>query len=301
MERIYADRKYIIIGFFLLIGLFFLARLFYVQILVDKINLGLCVTNRRDDGYHNIETLFYPLGFSDILEVLPNRNNASGTISIQLSGIKVDGPQDTNLVVRAYKLLNELVGLPAVDVYLHKIIPTGSGLGGGSSDGASILLILNKLFDLNLSYCELFSLAIKLGSDCPFFLDPIPSFARGRGEELNLAEVSLKGLTICLFYPGTGISTAAAYKHVHLASQGLPFNQMESLPVEGWKEIVINSFEEYAFEQHPVIGNIKSELYRSGAIYSSMTGSGSAVYGLFNTEPEIPKEISDYLIWKETF
>jgi len=266
-----------------------------------KINLGLYVTGRRNDGYHNIETLFYPIGFSDILEVVPDRDGQPGIIDLTLSGLMVEGPADNNLVVRAYRLLHERLGLPGVKAYLHKCIPTGAGLGGGSSDGASMLMILNKMFDLNFSYCDLFSLALRLGSDCSFFLDPIPSFALGRGEELKQAGVSLRGLYILLFYPGTGISTASAYGHVKIAKPKVPVEQIEQLSVIGWKDVVQNTFEPYAFEQQPVIGYIKDELYRSGAIYASMTGSGSAVYGLFDRETKIPAGISDYFIWKESF
>lgn len=266
-----------------------------------KINLGLYVTGRRNDGYHNIETLYYPLGLSDILEVVPDQDGQSGLIDFTLSGLMVEGPADSNLVVRAYRLLHDRLGLPGVKVYLHKCIPTGSGLGGGSSDGASMLMILNKMFDLNLSYCDLFSLALKLGSDCPFFLDPIPSFARGRGDELKQAGVSLRGFYILLFHPGTGISTAAAYKYVLIEKPRVPIEQLEQLQVAGWREVVHNAFEPYAFEQQPVIGNIKEELYRSGAIFAGMTGSGSAVYGLFDRETKIPAGISDYFIWKESF
>ncbi|TSA31950.1 MAG: 4-(cytidine 5'-diphospho)-2-C-methyl-D-erythritol kinase [Porphyromonadaceae bacterium] len=266
-----------------------------------KINIGLYVTDRRDDGYHNIETLFYPLGFSDILEVIPNRDSQPGIIDLTLSGLKVEGSAETNLVVRAYRLLDAQLGLPGVKAYLHKCIPTGAGLGGGSSDGASMLLLLNKLYDLNLSYCDLFSLALSLGSDCPFFLDPVPSFARSRGEELVQAGVSLRGLHVLLFHPGTGISTAAAYRYATVAKPSVPLEQMNQLSVVGWKGVIQNAFESYAFEQHPVIGYIKEELYRSGALYASMTGSGSAVYGLFDREIDIPAGISKYFTWKEFF
>jgi len=266
-----------------------------------KINIGLNVTNRRSDGYHNIETLFYPLGFSDILEVIPDVTSGPGHIDLQLTGLTVGGSAENNLIVRAYQLLHEQSGLPGVRAFLHKCIPTGAGLGGGSSDGASMLLVLNQVFDLNLSYCDLFNLALNLGSDCPFFLDPIPSFAYGRGEEMKPAGVTLRGMRILLFHPGTGISTGSAYQHVPIGKPIVPVEQLEQLQVAGWRYVAKNSFELYAFEQQPVIGFIKEELYRAGAIYASMTGSGSAVYGLFDRETEIPAGISDYFIWKETF
>lgn len=265
----------------------------------SKINIGLYVTDKRDDGYHNIQTLYYPLGLTDILEVVPDRDRQAGSIEITLSGLKIEGPPETNLVVKAYRLLQERSGLPGVQAFLHKCIPAGAGLGGGSSDGASMLLLLNKLFDLDLSYCDLFGLAIQLGSDCPYFLDPVPSFARGRGEELKPAGLSLKGLHLYLYHPGTGISTVSAYKHVEVGEPAQPVETIEQLPVGLWKKAVTNAFEPYAFDQQPIIRLIKAALYRSGAIYASMTGSGSAVYGLFEQEMEIPDEIAGYFIWKE--
>lgn len=264
-----------------------------------KINIGLYVTGSRDDGYHNIETLFYPIGFSDILEVIALPERRQGHIDLTLSGLQVEGPAEANLVVRAYRLLHEQVGLPGVQAYLHKCIPTGAGLGGGSSDAASMLVVLNRMFDLNLTSGDLMTLALRLGSDCPFFIEPKPSFAYGRGEELVPAAVSLQGKHILLFHPGTGISTAAAYRFVPVAIPEFPVKHMEQLPVNEWKRLVFNTFETYAFEQLPLLAWIKEELYRSGALYAGMTGSGSAVYGIFECETTIPAGISDYFIWKE--
>lgn len=266
-----------------------------------KINLGLYVTDKREDGYHNIQTLFYPIGLSDILEVVRDTGGRSGRIDLSLSGLPVEGSSDTNLIVRAYHLLNAQVGLPGVKVYLHKCIPTGAGLGGGSSDGASMLKLLNEIFQLNLSGSDLFDLALQLGSDCPFFLDPVPSFARGRGEELVPADVSLGGKQILLFHPGTGISTGGAYRHVQVNKPAADIEEIVNLPVNAWKDNIMNAFESYAFKQQPVIEYIKKKLYDSGAFYASMTGSGSAVFGLFGREAEIPSEISEYFIWKENF
>lgn len=266
---------------------------------VAKINIGLYVTDKRIDGYHNIETLFYPLSFSDILEVVPDPESGRGNIVLTVSGLAVEGAEDTNLVVRAYRLLHAQCDLPAVRVCLHKCIPTGAGLGGGSSDGAFMLKVLNDLFELNLSYCDLFSFALQLGSDCPFFLDPEPSIAYGRGELIKPSGVSLKGLYLMLFHPGTGISTASAYRHVKVGKPGIPVEEATGLPLPEWSGRIDNVFEPYAFVEQPAIRLIKDQLYQSGAIYASMTGSGSAVYGLFNKEPEIPKGISGSLIWQE--
>jgi 4-diphosphocytidyl-2-C-methyl-D-erythritol kinase len=266
-----------------------------------KINIGLYVTEKRTDGYHNIETLFHPIGLSDVLEVVRDRNLVFGSVELKVSGLIIEGNPGTNLVVRAYHMLHDRVGLPGVRVYLHKCIPAGAGLGGGSSDGASMLLTLNRIFDLNLSDCDLFSLALKLGSDCPYFIDPVPSFAKGRGEDLIRANINLSGYHILLFHPGTGISTAHAYRNVRVGEPDIPLGQLEKLPVTEWKDAVRNAFEPHAFEQQPVIEQVKNELYFAGALYASMTGSGSAVYGLFDHEPGIPADILKYLIWKERF
>ena len=266
---------------------------------VAKINLGLYVTDRREDGYHNIETLFYPIGFSDILEVVTVPANPPGTIELTLSGIAVEGTPDTNLVVRAYRLLHDRLGLPSVKVYLHKCIPTGAGLGGGSADGAYMLKVLISMFGLDIPAEDVFGLALGLGSDCPLFLDPQPSFARGRGELLESTTITLKGHYIQLFQPGTGISTAAAYKHVQIGKPVITAEDLEKIPIAGWREAVKNAFEPYAFEQQPLIEKIKNRLYECGAVYASMTGSGSAVYGLFDHATEIPADLSTWFIWRE--
>jgi len=266
-----------------------------------KINLGLFVTDKREDGYHNIETVFYPIGFSDILEVLPNHRNKPGTIELSLSGLAVDGSPDTNLVFKAYHLVNKMFDLPGVSVYLHKCIPTGAGLGGGSSDGATMLMMLDELFNIQMGHQVLARLALQLGSDCPFFLDPAPSFATGRGEILSKAEVSLKGLHLQLYHPGAGIATSGAYGHVEIGRPAVPLAQLETRPVSEWKDFAGNAFEAYAFGQMPVIRQIKEQLYESGALFAAMTGSGSAVYGLFDHKAEPPQVLTEYLIWEELF
>jgi len=267
-----------------------------------KINIGLYVTDRRDDGFHNIETLFYPIGFSDVLEIVAAPGRNQGAIEVGFSGIKIDGVAGSNLIVKAYHLINKKVGsIPAVDAYLHKCIPTSAGLGGGSSDGAAMLVALNELFGLNLSECDLSGLALELGSDCPYFICPEPSFARGRGEVLTPSTVSLQGKHLLLFHPGTGISTARAYSHVTPGKPDLSIEHSTQLPLPEWRNTVRNAFEPYAISQLPVVGHIIGELYKSGAVYASMTGSGSAVYGIFNEKPEIPTGISGSFIWRESF
>jgi 4-diphosphocytidyl-2-C-methyl-D-erythritol kinase len=264
-----------------------------------KINLGLYVTGKRDDGYHNIETVFYPIGFSDILEVLPNWRGKPGTIDLSLSGLPIEGSPETNLVYKAYHLINSLFELPAVTVCLYKCIPTGAGLGGGSADGAAMLLMLDEMFSIRLGYETHAYLALQLGSDCPFFLDPVPSFASGRGEVLREANVSLKGLHLQVYHPGAGIATSGAFRHVKIGQPSVPLAQIETRPVSEWKDFVGNAFESHAFEEMPEIHQIKEALYNSGALYTAMTGSGSAVYGLFDHKAEPPQVVADYLIWQE--
>ncbi len=264
-----------------------------------KINIGLYVIGKRSDGYHDIETLFYPIGLSDILEVLPDSSIPPGSVALQMSGIRVEGETDTNLVSRAYQLIRRNCDIPPVRVWLHKQIPTGAGLGGGSSDGACMLRALNELFSLDISDSGLQAMALELGSDCPFFLNPVPSIASGRGERLQPVKVHLSGLQLCLFQPSGGISTAKAYSHVTTGNFSGNLGKLCSLPVESWKGELRNAFEPYAISQIPEIGDIIGTLYKKGAIYCSLTGSGSAVYGLFNGDFAIPAELAPYFIWKE--
>lgn len=266
-----------------------------------KINLGLYVTSKRPDGYHNIETVFHPIGLSDVLEVVEDPEGSGGTVLLTVSGIPVEGDEGSNLVVKAYRLLSSDFNLPSVRCYLHKVIPTGAGLGGGSSDGAHMLKVLNVLFNLGLEPSELAGYAIRLGSDCPFFLKPVPMTARGRGEELSEIEVNLRGYNLQLYHPGTGISTAEAYRHVLTGYPARPVGEVVREGVEGWKGVLVNAFEPYAFKRNPLTGRIRDELERHGAVYASMSGSGSAVYGLFRSFTDPPPSIAEYLIWQEEF
>jgi 4-diphosphocytidyl-2-C-methyl-D-erythritol kinase len=269
-----------------------------VEFPCSKINLGLYVTGRRPDGYHNIETIFYPLDFSDILEVVVDPEGGPGEISLTLSGLPVPGDAGTNLVVMAYRLLQRKYRLPAVRAFLHKCIPTGAGLGGGSSDAVSMLRIMDRLAGLGLTFGELSGLALELGSDCPFFLDPRPVNAMERGELIEPLTLALEGWLLRLYHPGTGISTAAAYRNVPVGPVEHPLRESVRHPVKEWRQIIRNDFEGYAIKQEPLIGRIRDELYASGADYASMTGSGSAVYGLFGSDREAPSTIARYLIWE---
>ncbi len=264
-----------------------------------KINLGLYVTGKRSDGYHDIESVFYPIGLSDILEVMVSKEADPGTLTIRLSGIPIEGQSDDNLVVKAFNLIRKKFPIPGLEVWLHKVIPTGAGLGGGSSDGSYMLVLLNRMFHLGIDPVTLRGMALELGSDCPFFIDPVPCLARGRGEQLQPVAVNLEGFFLYLFHPQKGISTSMAYRNVIIYKPQKTLNQLIAEPIHTWRENLLNAFEPYARQQLPAIEEIVALLYESGALYCSLTGSGSAVYGIFDREIRIPEKIEPLLIWKQ--
>jgi 4-diphosphocytidyl-2-C-methyl-D-erythritol kinase len=248
-----------------------------------KINLGLHVIRKREDGYHDLETIFFPLPVSDVLEFIP-----SGKYSFQSSGLPVAGPADQNLVTKAYRLMkDEFPDLPELSIYLHKVIPMRAGLGGGSADGSFTLTALNKYFQLGLSTENLVALSLQLGSDCPFFIINQPCYARGRGEILEPLTLKLSGYHVMLVYPGVDVSTAEAFEGIvpRQSSHFLPEKIKE--PIEHWKEWLVNDFEKTVIPRFPVIGEIKEKLYTSGALYVSMTGSGSSCFGIFKSPPAL--------------
>ncbi len=245
-----------------------------------KINLGLLVTERRPDGYHNLETVFYPCPLCDVLEVI--RGEA---FSFRVTGLALDGPEEDNLVVRAWRLLEERFGLPPVVIRLHKVIPSGAGLGGGSADAAFMLKMVNELFGLALSQEELEVEAGKLGADCPFFIRNTPSFATATGNILTPIELDLSGLHLVLVKPPVHVHTGKAYQSIMPRQPEISVREIVQQPAERWKGLLVNDFEEPVFRMFPEIGEIKEELYRQGALYASMSGSGSAVYGLFRALP----------------
>lgn len=250
-----------------------------------KINLGLNVVERRSDSYHNIETVLYPVGFFDILEVL-----CSKVFQFQTSGIKMHLAHDENLVVKAYKLLCEQHDLPPIKIHLHKAIPFGAGLGGGSSDSAFMLRLLNSMFCLKLSNDKLEQLAVRLGADCPFFIDNKPVLAENIGDRFSPVDVDLSDYRIILVKPPVNVHTALAYSRIQPHKSKIPISQIISQPIGAWKFQLVNDFEKPVFELYPEIAYIKQKLYDMGAIYASMTGSGSAVYGIFNEIPCNPEE-----------
>lgn len=243
-----------------------------------KINLGLNVIEKRSDGYHNLETVFYPIPLHDIVEVIP----ADTTLFIA-SGINIPGEHKNNLCLKAYELLKSKYQLPPVAIRLHKVIPTGAGLGGGSSDAAHTLRLLNKLFNLQLTTAQLKDYAQQLGSDCAFFIEDKPMLGLGRGEILEPIQLSLKGKFLVLLKPDVHVSTAEAYRGVKPRASNPSVKEIiENVPLADWKNVLKNDFEASVFESHPIISHYKEKLYAAGAIYACMSGSGSSMYGIFH-------------------
>ncbi|GAA4331565.1 4-(cytidine 5'-diphospho)-2-C-methyl-D-erythritol kinase [Flaviaesturariibacter amylovorans] len=249
-----------------------------------KINLGLQVRRRRADGYHDLETIFYPVPLADALELVQVEGH--GTIEFSASGRAVEGAPESNICYKAYRLLlQHFPDLPAVRLHLHKVVPTGAGLGGGSADGAFTLTLLNRKLQLGLSEAQLLDYALQLGSDCPFFIRNSPSFAQGRGEALEPLSLDLSAYTLVIVHPGIHIPTAAAFKGVQPNDDRPSLRTLATLAPAGWKGALENDFEPSVFAQYPEIAGIKEALYEAGATYASLTGSGSAVYGLFQDPP----------------
>ena len=254
-----------------------------------KINIGLHILSKREDGYHNLETIFYPVPLRDALEIIPAQNL---TTTFSCSGIEINGNPDDNLCLKAYHLLkNDFPQLTAIQIHLHKAIPIGAGLGGGSADAAFTLRLLNEKFKLNLSTDQLINYSLQLGSDCPFFIKNTACFATSRGETMEAIELTLKGWYLLLINPGIHINTGWAFAELgKQKKQHRPGNLRELVkqPVESWKEVFINDFESPVFNKYPEIQQIKQTLYTAGAAYASMSGSGCTVYGLFKKQPGLP-------------
>lgn len=255
-----------------------------------KINLGLTVIRKRNDGYHDLETVFYPVPLTEVLEVIPV--SAEEGVTLFTTGLPVGGDPDNNLCVKAYRLLkNDFPHLPAVHLYLHKAIPIGAGLGGGSADGAFTLKLLNQQYKLGLTSGQLTNYALQLGSDCPFFMLNKPCYATGRGEIMEEIPVDLSGYAMLLVNPGIHINTAWAFSVLSPVKAAEPqrLKDIIAQPVNAWKAALVNDFEAPVFSQYPQLRQLKERLYRQGALYAGMSGSGSTVFGLFekNSMPEM--------------
>ena len=258
-----------------------------------KINLGLNVIAKRPDGFHNIETCFYPIAWNDILEVLPSQ-----TAKLDITGLRIAGEPTENLCWKAYHLVKKDFDLPPVHIHLHKLLPTGAGLGGGSSDAAFTLRAINEIFQLSLSTEKLVEYASALGSDCTFFLQDNPMMGTGRGEKINPVTIKLKGRYLILLKPDIHVSTADAYAGV---TPRMPLQSvrtiLEKKPVEKWKEFLVNDFESSVFKKFPQIGELKNKLYQSGAVYASMSGSGSSLFGIFDNDVDLKSEFAKMTYW----
>lgn len=249
-----------------------------------KINLGLWVTRRRTDGYHDIQTVMIPVPWCDVLEMVPAAGNQT---SLTVTGMQVDSPMEKNLCYKAWRLMADHYGIPPVDMHLHKVIPSGAGLGGGSSDASFALKMLNSMFQLGLENEVLRSLAVQLGMDCPFFIENIPALSTGRGEYLKEVTVDLGGWYVIIVKPPVHVSTAAAFAGIKPLFRENSINECMALPIQQWRHILHNDFEQTVMALYPEIREIKNELYRHGAIYAALSGSGSAVFGIFQNPVSI--------------
>ncbi|MBQ9254846.1 MAG: 4-(cytidine 5'-diphospho)-2-C-methyl-D-erythritol kinase [Bacteroidales bacterium] len=263
-----------------------------------KINIGLFVTGKRDDGFHNIESVFYPIGLNDALEMRVSKENEN---SFTISGIgseKDVAPNENNSVLKAYSLLKkDFPQLPYFNIHLDKGIPCFAGLGGGSADGSFALKLIDFMCELHLSKDRLLHYSSLLGSDNPFFIENTPMFVYGRGEKMKKKDLSLKGYHILLVKPNLNISTAEAYKDVHKTSSPFDLRDLDVKDIKHWKEYVKNDFELHLFEKYPILSQYKQMLYDMGGIYCQMSGSGATIYGIFDFKPDIQKIKTD----KQTF
>jgi 4-diphosphocytidyl-2-C-methyl-D-erythritol kinase len=258
-----------------------------------KINLGLSVLSKRTDGYHDLETCFYPVPWLDILEII-----RANTFSFTSSGDAIPGPEDQNLCVKAYDILKNDFDIAPVKIHLHKIIPSGAGLGGGSSNAAYTLRVLNQIFSLQLSHDSLIGYASRLGSDCAFFVQDKPMFGMGRGELLSDASISLKGKYFVLIKPNIHVSTADAFAGIipRKPTQRVT-DVVTNMPISEWRGLLKNDFEDSVFKKYPMLSTIKEKLYSVGAVYASMSGSGSSLFGIFEQEKQLGNEFPGTRYW----
>ncbi len=260
-----------------------------------KINIGLRITEKRPDGFHNLQSCFYPVQWGDVLEII---HTPETELTFTSSGLPIPGEPTQNLCIRAYELLKQDFNLPPVQIHLHKIIPIGAGLGGGSADAAFALKLLNEQFTLGLNSTQLEGYARLLGSDCAFFIQNRPLYCTAKGDVFSEIAVDLSGYYIVLVYPNLAISTAEAYAGIQPRQPEIALYDQLLEPIDTWQNTVHNDFEDSLFPRYPSLGKIKNQLYETGAVYASMSGSGSTVYGIFNAPVDVPNQFSTYCVWK---
>ena len=263
-----------------------------------KINIGLRIIKKRPDGFHNLETIFYPVCFCDAIEfVIPLQPLKEDFL--QVTGILADQDPAHNLVIKATRKIRETKEIPFLKIHLHKAIPVGAGLGGGSSDAVALLKSLNRHFNLGITKEKLKEISLELGSDCPFFIDGHPSYAESRGELLTPVKPLPEGLHLLLVSPGISINTKEAYNLCTPNQPETDLKDLYNLDISKWKDLIINDFEEFIFMKYPEIADIKYSLYAMGAVFSSMSGSGSTVYGIFKNKPLIPESLRNMVIYSD--
>lgn len=260
-----------------------------------KINLGLDVLRRRDDGYHDLSTIMLPVkGLYDVVDVERRDDNK---IAFRGIGLTVDCAEEDNICVKAAKLMQERYGIAGVDITLDKRVPFGAGLGGGSADGTAVIMAINDIFSLDLTEEELIARAAELGSDTAFFVRNTPQLCEGRGEQMTAIDVNLDGMWMVIIKPNESVSTREAYAGVKPAIPELALTQRIKRPIAEWQGLIKNDFEPSVFAAHPAIESAKEQLLQAGAIYASMSGSGSALFGLFDNETsaEQMRHLTDYI------
>ena len=255
---------------------------------IAKINLGLNVVSKRDDGYHNLETVFYPVPIKDALEVFPMEDGFPSDVrcDLKVTNLFIDGDEQKNLVVKAYNMIAQDYELPRVHVHLYKHIPTQAGMGGGSSNCAYMIRLLNEMFSLGMSDEKMIGYAARLGADCAFFIKAQPAYAEGIGEKLQPISIDLSGCKMLVVRPNIPVSTKEAFS---LITPQVPKKNCLDIvrqPIETWKDELVNDFERSVFAIHPEIGRLKEMMYEQGAVYAAMSGSGSSVFGLFSDTPD---------------
>ena len=252
-----------------------------------KINLGLNILRKRIDGYHDLQSIFLPIEIKDALEVV--RDDTITDYHFSNTGLRIDAPADKNLVIKAFKILRNDFGLPPVKIHLHKIIPFGAGLGGGSADASFMLKLLNTMFELNLSNKELKNYAKQIGADCSFFINNKPSFATEKGDILEHITVNLNKYQIIVAKPKINLNTKKIFSYITPNESVVDLREHIKKPISEWKKCFFNDFEEVVFSRHPEIKEIKLNLYKIGAVYAAMSGSGSAVYGIFEPDFDLKR------------